>query len=160
MAIEKSVFAGITRDSLSFLEVIDIFNGGTIVKTVKDRFFKSMLDLTVSVKDINISVRFKPRKRLVNNNYLPIKVNNSKFNLFSRFRTEILILSVFLPKLLTPLNAISGLDSLVHCFNLLHKGKKKDSILVIKILSNLLTLKNGSIEDCKVKESFTGSSSR
>jgi len=38
--IEKSVFAGIKRDSLSFYEIIHLFNGKNITKFINIRFFK------------------------------------------------------------------------------------------------------------------------
>jgi len=90
--IENSVFAGVSRNSLSFQEVKDVFFGKTIVKTVKSRFFRSSSSLNITIKDINISVNFKPNKVLLNNIYLPIKYksNNSIYtrfiNLINNFR--------------------------------------------------------------------------
>ena len=74
--IEKSVWAGITRDSLTFKEVESLYHGDTLVKTVDSRFFKSIINLNVSVKPVKITVSFKPNKKLVNNVYLPPYVNN------------------------------------------------------------------------------------
>jgi hypothetical protein len=84
--IEKSVFAGVTRDSLSFQEITDIFKGKTIVKSIINRFFRSMNDLSVNIKDITIKVSFKPNKQLINNNYLPIKISSNNKSLFTRFK--------------------------------------------------------------------------
>jgi hypothetical protein len=52
--IEKSVFAGVTRNILAFKEIIDIFNGVTIVKYIPVRFFKSFKDLNITIKPSKI----------------------------------------------------------------------------------------------------------
>ena len=75
--VEKSVFAGIKRDSLSFEEIVRIFNGDTITKISKARRFKNMKHFNIKVKDITTHISFTPNKILKDNNYLPIIVNYS-----------------------------------------------------------------------------------
>jgi hypothetical protein len=72
--IEKSVFAGIDRDSVSFKDVIKIFKGETLIREVPVRFFKSLTYLNISIKSINVSLKFDPDKKLINNNYFPKEI--------------------------------------------------------------------------------------
>lgn len=65
-----SVFAGVPRNSLTFQEVTDIFNGKVITKSVPNRFFKSFKDLSIDIKDTTIFFKNIPHKILVNNIYL------------------------------------------------------------------------------------------
>lgn len=44
-----------------------------------------MNNLTVSIKNINISVSFKPSKTLVNNNYQHIKYTSNNVSLITKF---------------------------------------------------------------------------
>lgn len=48
--IEKSVFAGVKRDSLSFDEVFKLFKGQTISKIYEQRRFKSMKNFTIKYR--------------------------------------------------------------------------------------------------------------
>lgn len=84
--VEKSVWAGITRDSLSFQEIENLFKGIKIVKLIPNRFYKSLINLNISIKSINTSIMFNCHKKLVNNNYLPNHIFNAKYkhNLFSK----------------------------------------------------------------------------
>ena len=50
--IEKSTFAGVTRNSLTWNEISELSNGKTISKTVDKRFFKSFEDLSITIKSI------------------------------------------------------------------------------------------------------------
>lgn len=59
------------RDSLSFSDITNIFKGETIVKVKANVFFKSLKDLDFKIKDRNLSLKFNPDKKLVDNNYLP-----------------------------------------------------------------------------------------
>lgn len=68
--VERSVWAGYTRDSISFEEIRGIFNGKKITKVVDNRFFRSLEDLTVTIKPVKLTLQFKPQKVLVNNEYL------------------------------------------------------------------------------------------
>jgi hypothetical protein len=76
--VEKSVFAGVKRDSLSFSEIIDLFEGFKIHKTVDNRFYKSFTNLNISIKSTNISITKSDRKELVDNIYLPPHIENGQ----------------------------------------------------------------------------------
>ena len=54
--IEKSIFAGVKRDSLSFLEIIDLFNNKTIIKNINVRFFRYLDNLSIKIKPIKINL--------------------------------------------------------------------------------------------------------
>lgn len=62
--IEKSVFAGVIRDSLTFNEIKKIFNGKTIEKETSTRFYKSLKNLNITIKNIKISI-----KKIIQNFY-------------------------------------------------------------------------------------------
>ena len=75
--IERSVFAGVKRNSLTFEEIANLFNGKVITKTANSRFFRSLTKLNIRIKDVNTQIVFKPNKMLVNNLYLPIRTIDS-----------------------------------------------------------------------------------
>lgn len=68
--VEKSVWAGYTRDSISFDEIKQIYSGKTLQKVVDNRFFRSLEDLTVTIKPVKLTLQFKPQKVLIDNEYL------------------------------------------------------------------------------------------
>jgi hypothetical protein len=83
--IEKSVFAGVTRNSLTFDEIKQIHNNNTITKTITNRFYKSLTTLNISIKnDIKLIITRTNTKKLVNNNYYPLQINNN-LNIFQFF---------------------------------------------------------------------------
>jgi hypothetical protein len=91
--IEKSVFAGVTRNSLTFNEIKQIHNNKTIIKTITNRFYKSLTTLNISIKnDIKLIITRTNSKKLVNNNYYPLQINNNLkiFNLFEYLKNRIL----------------------------------------------------------------------
>jgi hypothetical protein len=67
--IEKSVFAGVPRDSLTFENVKTIFNGGIIEKNIPIRFYKSFNSLNITIKNSKLKIKMNSKKRLVNNRY-------------------------------------------------------------------------------------------
>ena len=75
--IEKSVWAGVKRNSLSFKDIVSLFNGESITRTISNRFYKSITDLSVIIKDSHVTVEFKPHKELNNNIFKPIEVNTN-----------------------------------------------------------------------------------
>jgi hypothetical protein len=77
---EKSVFSGIKRDSLTFEEVQKIFKGETIEKNVPIKFYKSFNNLNITIKSNKISVSMKKDKLLINNNYIPIHINETNLS--------------------------------------------------------------------------------
>ena len=85
--VEKSVWAGITRDSLSFDEINQLFKGKLINKVIETRFFKSLINLSIEVKSTKTTIEFKPHKALVDNVYTPIHIysSNYKSSLINKF---------------------------------------------------------------------------
>jgi len=76
--IEASVFAGVKRNSLSFNEIIDLFKGFKLHKSIDNRFYKSFNDLNISIKSANISIQKSDRKLLVDNVYIPPHIINGR----------------------------------------------------------------------------------
>jgi hypothetical protein len=76
--VEKSVFAGVKRDSLSFHEIIELFEGIKIHKIVDNRFYKSFKNLNISIRSANISINKSDRKELIDNIYLPPHIEKGK----------------------------------------------------------------------------------
>jgi hypothetical protein len=65
--IEKSVIAGVKRDSIKFKDIKNIFEGEIITQTTNNSFFKNINKLEIQVKDISTSISFKPYKALDSN---------------------------------------------------------------------------------------------
>jgi hypothetical protein len=88
--LEKSVFAGIPRNSLTFNQIKAIFNGEIFTINVSNRFFKSFNHLSITIKDTKISIKNTNDKVKINNEYLPIIINNGFYNafetLFNKFK--------------------------------------------------------------------------
>ena len=73
-----SIFSGIERNSLSWNEIEQIANGFTIIKQSSVRFFKNLISLNITIKNsLETSIVFNPRKKLINNLYQPVKINNN-----------------------------------------------------------------------------------
>jgi hypothetical protein len=83
--VEKSVFAGVKRDSLTFLEIKDLQEGGEISKTISSKFFRSFTNLSVKIKDINLTIKANREKKLIDNVYQPLLLleNEVKYDLLS-----------------------------------------------------------------------------
>lgn len=73
---EKSVFAGVKRDSIAFKDVAHIFKGGSVVVSNPARFYKSFKNLDITIKDSIVTVQIEGAKPLVNNVYQPLTVKN------------------------------------------------------------------------------------
>jgi len=73
-----SIFSGIERNSLSWNEIVQIANGFTVIKQSRVRFFKNLISLNITIKNsLETSIIFNPRKKLINNLYQPLKINNN-----------------------------------------------------------------------------------
>jgi hypothetical protein len=71
-----SVFSGVERNSLSWLEIEQIAQGFTISKITKPKFLKNLSNLNIQIKHNSIvSISFHTRKQILGNMYLPIKIN-------------------------------------------------------------------------------------
>lgn len=76
--MEKSVFAGVKRNSLTFEDITKLHNGEVLKQQVSDRFFKSLTNLNISIKSMEIEVRKTNPKLLYNNFYYPPIINNQE----------------------------------------------------------------------------------
>lgn len=65
----SSVFSGIQRNSLTFEEIINVFNGQVLTKVVPIRFFKSFQDLSITITSTKVSIINNPLKKRINNLY-------------------------------------------------------------------------------------------
>jgi hypothetical protein len=74
--VERSIFAGVTRNSLSFKEIKSLQNGETLTIKPTDRFFKSLLNLTISIKSLDAEIKKNNPKLLHDNFYYPPIINN------------------------------------------------------------------------------------
>jgi hypothetical protein len=75
--IESSVFAGVSRNSLSFDEVMRIQNGEIIERKIENRFEKSFDSLEIkSQKGFILHISNKRYKTLINNSYIPINTDD------------------------------------------------------------------------------------
>lgn len=82
--VEISVFAGVTRNSLSFNEIRDIFNGKIITKDIPIRFYKTFKDLSIAIKSTKVTIKKTNDKLLIDNHYLPINIFNLNHDLDNR----------------------------------------------------------------------------
>jgi hypothetical protein len=73
-----SVFSGIERNSLTWGEIEQVAQGSTVIKKSPPRFYKNLSHLNIFIKNnLETSVIFNPRKKLVNNKYIPMKINSN-----------------------------------------------------------------------------------
>lgn len=79
---EFSVFSGVPRNSLSFEDIKNISQGKTIIKYIPNKFFKSFIDLNITIKDTKLTIKNTNTKELINNIYLPPKINKGYHNYF------------------------------------------------------------------------------
>ena len=66
------MFAGVSRDSFTFEEIIKLSEGYTICKEIPTRFYRSLQKLSVSIASTHVTISRTLDKRLVDNKYLPI----------------------------------------------------------------------------------------
>lgn len=69
---------GIKRNSISFEDIESLYKGGKITRTIHNRFFKSLVNLNITIKDTKVTIEFNPDKKLVDNQYIPFNVYNVK----------------------------------------------------------------------------------
>ena len=74
--VEKSVFAGVTRDSLSFESIQKIQKGEVLKLEAPDRFFRSLQALNISIRALDLEIRKNNPKLLHDNFYYPNVINN------------------------------------------------------------------------------------
>ena len=93
--IEKSTFAGVPKDSLTFNEVINLFNGQILTKLIPIRFFNSFINLNIIIKPTKITIKKNSHKKLLNNFYLPINVFNLNNSLDNRSKIIKLVNKIY-----------------------------------------------------------------
>ena len=76
----KTIFSGISRNSLTWEEVIKLSKKETLHKNLPDQFFKSLSKLEISIKHKPINIKFESEKQLIGNRFEHIKVSNSSNN--------------------------------------------------------------------------------
>ena len=76
----KTIFSGISRNSLTWEEVIKLSKKETLHKNLPDQFFKSLSKLEISIKHKPINIKFDSEKQLIANRFEHIKVSNSSNN--------------------------------------------------------------------------------
>jgi hypothetical protein len=72
---EKSVFAGVPRNTIKYTELEYLANGGSLNKPVNDKFFKSLKTLKMKIMHSSIIIKANNKKILKDNRYYPIHVN-------------------------------------------------------------------------------------
>lgn len=72
---EKSVFAGVPRDTIKYAELEAIAQGETLNKKVNNKFFKSMKDLKMKIMSSSLNIKANNNKILQNNRYYPINID-------------------------------------------------------------------------------------
>lgn len=78
--VDASVFAGVKRNSLSFNEIIELYQGFKLHKTVDNRFYKSFNNLNISIKPAHISIQKSDNKVLLDNIYVPLHIVNGRLD--------------------------------------------------------------------------------
>lgn len=80
--INKSVFAGVARNSLSLDQVKELHSGGKISRIISSKFFKSFKNFSIKIKDTNLTISANREKQLKDNVYYPLHIiqNEVKLN--------------------------------------------------------------------------------
>jgi hypothetical protein len=89
--IKSSVFAGVKRDSLTLNQIKHLYKGGEIDITIPTKFIKSLKNLSIKIKDIDITIKANREKKLIGNIYYPLHINHYevKFNFIERLIRKI-----------------------------------------------------------------------
>lgn len=72
--VDKSVWAGISRDTIPFDTIESIASGATHHVVSEKRFFRDLANLDIAIKPIDIKVVDNKDKPLINNVYYPISL--------------------------------------------------------------------------------------
>lgn len=71
-----TVFSGVVRNSLTWKEIQDIDKNLVVKKQVPDQFFKSLNKLQIVIKQKTVFVKYISNKKLVDNKYKHIHIND------------------------------------------------------------------------------------
>lgn len=99
--IDKSVFAGVQINSLSYSDILKLSTGEILNSGNSIRFHKSFNNLSITIKEINLTIKATRDKQLVNNKYVPLNVNlinsdNAFLGLYTPQATQQLVQTFFL----------------------------------------------------------------
>lgn len=72
--IEKSVFAGVPRNTIKFSDLEDISRGSMYTKKVNNKFYKSIKNLKMKIISSQLLIKANNDKILIINRYHPIHV--------------------------------------------------------------------------------------
>lgn len=61
--INKSVIAGVERNSITFDEIKNIFYGKEVIKEIPIRYYKSFKDLSITIKSTIVSITNTNKKK-------------------------------------------------------------------------------------------------
>jgi hypothetical protein len=62
--VEKSTWAGVKKNSITWVELTSLFKGQSITKINPVRFFRSLSHLTIQIIPNSTTLSFKPHKSL------------------------------------------------------------------------------------------------
>lgn len=88
---ECSIFAGVARNSISFLDFKDLANGSSLYRKLPNRFNRAIRSLSITIKPAEITVKANTSKQLVGNNYVPPHIVDLNHELDNRSRISKLI---------------------------------------------------------------------
>ena len=80
----KTIFSGLVRDSLTWVEVESLNCGKILHKSIPDQFFKSLKKLEISIKHKTTSVQWKAEKKILDNKYQHFYIYDIKTNFIER----------------------------------------------------------------------------
>lgn len=69
--VERSIFTGVQRNSLTFKEITNIAKGNYLVKKINTQFFKSFNNMNIRISDTSLTIKRSENKLLKNNKYIP-----------------------------------------------------------------------------------------
>lgn len=103
--IYKSTVAGVEKNSLTWSDIELLASGGHLTKTLPNVFHKNLNNLSIKIKDTNITVSNNPSKICIDNRYIPIDIIDldhkfSKLTLINKLKYRIkhwmsIILTIF-----------------------------------------------------------------
>jgi len=76
--VEKSVFAGVKRDSLTLNEMKRLHNGEILTVETQERLFRSFKTLNLNFKKVTLNLQRTNIKPLIDNIYQPLHIENGK----------------------------------------------------------------------------------
>jgi hypothetical protein len=105
--VDRSTWAGVPRNTISFNNIIKLANGGKLNITLTDKFFRSFKDFSINIKTISKTIQVNTDKTLIGNVYYPPKVNLLNYHKNSVKPNSNIILG-FIRKILTAINTFLG----------------------------------------------------